>query len=460
MTDEPARSSTLARHWDDPAAPVRIAHLGLGNFFRAHQAVYTARADDAAAWGIAAFGGRSAEPARDLAAQGGLYTLVTRGAEADQFDRIDSISAAFAGADHEAWLRCLRAPELACVTMTVTEFGYHRAPNGGLDISSADVLADITALQTGTVVAVTTAPARLVAGLAARRRVDAGPITVLSCDNLPGNGEATRRVVTELAELIDPGLREWVEAQVSFPASMVDRITPRPDTGLSDAVLRVTGVLDNCPIVTEPFSEWVIAGAFAAGRPDWASSGVTFAADIKPHERRKLRMLNGAHSLLAYVGLDRGLATVADAIEDDYCRDLVLTWWREAGPGLGLPIAEVEDYCARLIERWSNRRIAHRLDQIAADGSQKLPIRVIPVLAEQRDDGAMPAAAIAIIAAWIRYLRRTGTAAVDGDLAKVLRLVDAPSAVVARSVLDYLGANEPRLREDAELATALAAELA
>jgi fructuronate reductase len=414
-----------------PAPPNRLVHLGLGNFFRAHAAVYTDQAADGPDWGIAAFAGRSRDLARRLAAQDGLYTLVVRGPETDEFTRIGSVAGAFGGDDDETWRQCLRDPALAVVTLTITEYGYR----------------DGRAAQ------------RLVEGLHERRRVDGGPLAVMSCDNLIGNGAITARMVLERAERTDGGLAEWIREQITFPTTMVDRITPQPPAELVAVVEAATGVRDGLPVVTEPFTEWVIAGEFPAGRPDWESSGAVIVTDVEPHELRKLWLLNGAHSLLAYLGLARGWSTVADAINDDQCRQWVERWWDEAGGELPVPASELRDYRARLLERWSNPRIAHQLTQIAADGSQKLPMRVLPVLRRQRARGEIPPAAITIIAQWIGYLRRLGANAVDADLGQLLPLVDGPASSVARAIIDRLSGGDRQLLDDDELLSALAAEL-
>jgi fructuronate reductase len=210
-----------------PAAPVRLVHLGLGNFYRAHQAWYTDRAPDAGDWGYAAFTGRRAELADALDAQEGLYTLITRAADGDRFELLGSISRAHAGADHEAWLGYLASPQVRAVTITVTEAGYLRGPEGGLDRDRDQVKADVEALRKDLTSPVATAPARLVAGCAARRQGDGGPLTIVSCDNLPGNGAVAARVVRDLAELVDPGLADWIDGSVVYVTTMVDRITPR-----------------------------------------------------------------------------------------------------------------------------------------------------------------------------------------------------------------------------------------
>ena len=208
------------------AAPVRIVHLGEGNFHRAHQAWYTAHAPDADQWGIAGFTGRRPDLADALAPQDGLYTLITRGAEGDTFELIGSVSAVHPAADHEAYLDYLSAAQTALVTITVTEAAYIRNADGRLDVDRDVIIADLQALGSDPRRVVSSLPARLVAGLMARRGADSGPITILSCDNLPENGAVTQTVVTDLAALVDESLLTWIERNVDFATSMVDRITP------------------------------------------------------------------------------------------------------------------------------------------------------------------------------------------------------------------------------------------
>ena len=222
------------------AAPVRLVHLGLGNFFRAHQCWYTEHAPDAADWGFAAFTGRASAPmVDDLNEQQGLYTLVSRAADGDRFEVLSSLSRAHAAADQDAWLRYFQAPELSAVTITVTEAGYLRGAGGGLDARRPEVQADIETLRKDPTGLVRTAPARLVAGIAARRRADAGPLALVPCDNTPGNGALAERVVRDLAELIDSGLAAWLEDSVAVVSTMVDRITPRAAPEDLAAVLEV-----------------------------------------------------------------------------------------------------------------------------------------------------------------------------------------------------------------------------
>lgn len=438
------------------APPVRIVHLGLGNFFRAHQAWYTAHASDAAQWGIAAFTGRSPELADALAAQDGLYTLVTRAKDGDRFEVVPSVVRAHAADDHDSWLGYLADPEVRLVTMTVTEAGYMRNAEGGVDLGRPQVHGDIEAMRADISARVHTVPARLVAGLAARRDAGAGAIAVVPCDNLPDNGAVVARVVRELATCVDESLAAWIDEHVSYVTTMVDRITPEPTAEDVRTVEQVTGVRDRAPVVTEPFSEWVLSGAFPNGRPLWESTGATITDSLEPFEQRKLWLLNGAHSLLAYAGSARGHETVADAMADPVCRAWVEDWWAEASPYVPLPADDVAAYRNALVERFANPRIRHRLDQIAADGSQKLPVRVLPVLRRLRSAGRPYPGAARVIAAWVRHLRGAGAPVTDAQADVYARLADGELSDAVRQVLSAL-AGEDLAEDDVTAAVTAAA---
>jgi fructuronate reductase len=437
-----------------PAAPVRLVHLGLGNFFRAHQAWYTDRAPDTHDWGIAAFTGRRGDLADALTAQEGLYTLVTRAADGDRFDVLASISRAHAGTDHQAWLGYLASPDVRAVTITVTEAGYVRGPDGGLDRDRPEVQADVEALRQDLTAVVRTAPARLVAGCAARRRADGGPLTVVPCDNLPGNGAVVAGVVRDLAELVDPGLADWVAGSVAYVTTMVDRITPKTTAEDLRAVKEATGLDDRCPVATEPFSEWVLSGAFPGGRPRWDDAGATVTDDIEPYEHRKLWLLNGGHSLLAYAGSALGNQTVAEAVADETCRAWLEEWWSEASQHLSLPAADVAAYRAALLDRFANPRMHHRLDQIAADGSQKLPVRILPTLRRERAEGRLPQGAARALAAWVCHLRGVGAPVTD---ARADQVVPLAAASLPEAVPRVLAALDPALADDDDLVAAVLA---
>lgn len=383
--------------------PVRVVHLGLGAFHRAHQAWYTDGADDA--WGIAAFTGRSPAAAVALAAQDGLYVLVERGADGDSATLVQSIVEAHDGGDVRAWRAAVADPAVAVLTLTVTEAGYHATASGDLDGTDEAVRSDVVALRAGG--AARTAPGRLVDGLRSRRAAGCGPVAVVSCDNLPANGAVVGAVVRGLARLVDADLDDWIGRNVSFVSTMVDRITPATTDADRAAARELTGFADAVPVVTEPFSEWVLSGDFPAGRPAWERLGARFVDDIEPYERRKLWLLNAGHSLLAYRGRLLGFETVGQA-----CGPLseeLERLWREARPLLPLDAAEIDGALAALRDRFANPRIRHGLEQIGTDGSFKLPVRVVEPVRRRLAAGlgAGPAQ-LGVLAAWASYLVRFG----------------------------------------------------
>lgn len=434
-----APPAPLARPADAATArPVRIVHLGLGNFFRAHQAWYTEATPDADEWGVAAFTGRSAALADALTAQDGLYTLITRGPDGDVAQVIGSLSETHAASDVPGWLGALASPDVGILTLTVTEAGYLRGPDGGLDVGRREVQADLAALRNDRRATVSTMPAKVVAGLAARHAGGAGGLAVVSCDNLPGNGLVTARVVGAFAALLDPALARWIASDVSFVTTMVDRITPATTDADRDSAARLTGRLDAAPVVTEPYSEWLLCGAFPGGRPRWEAAGARFVDDVTPFEERKLWLLNGGHSLLAYAGSARGHATIAAAVADPTCRQWLQQWWDEAAAHLTVPSDEVVQYRQALLERFANARIQHLLAQIAADGSQKLPIRVLPAIAAERAAGRMPLGGLRVLAAWINHLRGAGVPVTDAAAQRFQEIAAGPLPVAVRVVLGRL----------------------
>jgi len=366
-----------------------IVHVGVGAFARAHLAWYTAHTDGEP-WGITAFTGRSPDVADALTAQGCRYTLVTRAASGDSAEVVDTITAAHPGSDDTAWRHVVASPETTIVTLTVTEQGYRP----GSDV-----------------------PARLVAGLDARRTAGSGRIALVSLDNLTHNGAVLRDAV--LDAVTDDALRDWIEANVTFPSSMVDRITPATTDDDVAHLPELPGALagDRVPVVTEPFAEWVLEDAFdGIDRPAWQTAGVRIVDDVTPYEQRKLWLLNGSHSLLAYLGLQLGHDTVAEAMDDPVCRTAVEQLWDEAALELPLPEAEVTDARAALVERFANPRIRHTLRQIASGGSQKLPVRIVDVVRHRlsRDPSAgIGAGAATALAAW--WLHVTGQPDLVGD---------------------------------------------
>lgn len=404
-----------------PAAPVRIVHLGLGAFHRAHQAWYTQRASDGAQWGIAAFTGRRPDAATALAAQDGLFTLIERAGDGDSFELMTSIVEAHDGADVAALERLVAAPATALVTLTITEAAYNLAADGTLDLANPAVQADVDALRALTSpsgthdagnppAAAGTASGRLVQALAARRAAGAGPIAVVSCDNLANNAIAARAAIGGLADVVDPGLGAWVAGNVSFVGTSIDRITPRTTDAEIALVAAQCGYTDSSPVVTEPFSDWVLSGDFPAGRPDWASAGAVFVDEIEHYENRKLWLLNGAHSLMAYAGQLRGHETVAQALADPVCAAWVQEFWNEAEANLPAEGLNIPAYRAALLERFGNARIAHHLAQIAMDGSNKLRMRAVPVFKAEKAAGRPGTGALRMVAAWVAFVRQSHAA--------------------------------------------------
>jgi fructuronate reductase len=432
-------------HDGRPAAPVRIAHLGPGNFFRAHQAWYTEHAPDATDWGIAAFAGRRGAVARELAAQDGLYTLLVRAADGDRPEVVSAVSSV--SADLDDWRRCFARPELALVTTTVTEAGYRRGPDGGLDRADPEVAADVAALhEHGPDADVVTAPGKLALGLAVRRARELPGIALVPCDNVPENGAMFARVVGELAADADPRLAAWIAEHVSFVTTMVDRITPYTTDDDRAEVRNRSGVDDPVPVVTEPYVEWVLSGAFPHGRPRWEDVGARFVDDIVPWEHRKLWLLNGSHSLMAYGGTLRGHETVEQAISDPVVRGWVEQWWDDAAANLPLPAEEIAAYRAALLERYANPRIRHLLRQIAADGSQKVPIRILPTVRAELAEGRVPTGAARVLAAWVCHLRGRGAPVTDVAAEEFTALAAGDLDDAVGRVLDRLDAGDERLR--------------
>jgi fructuronate reductase len=269
---------------------------------------------------------------------------------------------------------------------------------------------------------------------------------VVPCDNVPDNGPMVARVVGELAAAADPGLAGWITEHVSFVTTMVDRITPRTTDDDRARLRAETGVDDPLPVVTEPYVEWVLAGEFPHGRPRWEDAGARFVDDVVPWEQRKLRLLNGSHSLMAYAGTIRGHDTVAQAIADPVVRGWVEEWWDDAARHLPLPAEEIAAYRAALLERYANPRIRHLLAQIAADGSQKVPIRILPTVRADLAAGHVPQGAARVLAAWVCHLRGHGAPVADVAAQEFTALAAGDLDDAVGGVLARLGADDQRLR--------------
>lgn len=436
-----------------PAAPIRIVHLGIGNFTRAHQAWYTEHASDADQWGIAGFPGRTTlrprvSPRDDaLDAQEGLYQLDIQAPEGDRVEVISSISASFRSHDIESWMTLFADPQVVIVTSTITEAGYCRNPQGDLDLGNPELIADLDKLKSGQLdEPVFTGPAKFVRGLLARRAAGAGAITFVPCDNVPENGTMAETVIRQAADYVDASLLEWIDENVGFVTTMVDRITPHTSEEDAARVAELTGIVDPGLVVCEPFAEWVLAGEFKAGHPDWESVGAKFVDDVVPHEMRKLYLLNGSHSLMAYCAPVLGLETVYQAINDPRVLGWVNAFWDDAVQQVPLPDAEKQAYRAALLERFTNPRMKDQLARIAADGTQKLPIRIVPHLKAFAAAGKVATGATRPVAGWVLHLRGVGAPINDAAasaLVNEVRSGDLDSAVHA--VLRFLQIDDEQI---------------
>ncbi|WP_426127464.1 mannitol dehydrogenase family protein [Pararhizobium sp. PWRC1-1] len=408
-------NSTLAAVAADIACPgynraqaqPGIVHLGLGAFHRAHQAVFV---DDCLnsgepGWGIIGASLRSRDTRDALGPQDGLYTLSIVDESGETLRVIGSIlSSLVAPENPAALLDAMTEPGIRIVTITVTEKAYLRDASGDLDFSHPEIAWDLANPgQPRTV------HGFLIEAIARRRAAGIAPFTVLSCDNLPANGATLRRLAVAFAMARDADLGGFVEREVAFPSSMVDRIVPATTDEDRDRVSQKLGARDAWPVTTEPFLQWVIEDDFPSGRPGWERFGVQMVKDVAPFEEMKLRLLNGSHSSIAYLGLLMNKPTVCDAFADPLIRQFVLRFWSEAIASLpadaGLDPAA---YTAELAKRYDNPAIRHRTAQIANDGSQKLPQRVIAAALNRMEAGAPVGHLMLAPAAWLAAAEARG----------------------------------------------------
>jgi fructuronate reductase len=390
-----------------PARPERvgIVHIGLGAFHRAHQVEYT---DDALAavpsgdWGIAGVSLKTPGARDRLVAQDTLYTLVRKRPAGVERRVLGSLrEALFLGEDRQALMRRLAAASTAIVSLTITEKGYgHDPATGRLDASHPEIASDLAG----------DAPPRsaiglIAAGLEARRRTHGRAFTVLCCDNLPHNGAVVRGLVLDFASRRDAGLARWIEEAVTFPSTMVDRIVPATtdgDIADNDAAL---GVHDAAPVVCEPFRQWVIEDAFVAGRPAWDRAGAELVDDVAPFEAMKLRLLNGSHSALAYLGYLAGHEFIYQVAGVPAFERYMRALMAEAVPTLRVPArVDLAAYRDALVTRFRNPALPHRTRQIAMDGSQKLPQRLLATARENLAAGRPIERITLAVAAWMRYV--------------------------------------------------------
>lgn len=396
-----------------------IVHFGIGAFHRAHQAVYT---DDAMAagdrdWRIIGVSLRSGDVADQLNPQDGLYTVVQRSAEGASARLIGSVSHVIvAPQDPDAVIAALASADTHIVSFTVTEKGYHRLPDGALAREDAAIASDIAGEG-----APRTIYGFVAAGLAQRRAAGLPGLTLISCDNLANNGERLMALMRDYLAATDPALGQWFAENCKCPSTMIDRIVPAVSDGDRSWLAGEIGLADAAAVITEPFSQWVIEDDFAGPRPRWEAVGAQIVANVSDYEAAKLRMLNGAHSALAYLGLARGHEFVHQAIADPVLAEIIDSLMRaEAALTLATtPGLDPSAYADALIARFANSALPHRLMQIAMDGSQKIPQRWLEPMAINQAAARPCPATLQALAAWIMHVRGD-TRTVDDPMAAQL----------------------------------------
>jgi fructuronate reductase len=394
-----------------------IVHFGIGAFHRAHMAVYTDDAMNAGEgdWGIVGVSLRSPSVAEQLNPQGGLYTVTERSAAGSKVRLIGAVQRVIvAQLDPEAVVAAIASPDTRIISFTITEKGYCRSPDGSLDLDLNDEVSIYTYLTS-----------------AFRRRMNAGlpGVTLLSCDNLASNGAQLERLMLEYLTHNAPDLIDWFTANCTCPSTMVDRIVPATTEVDRAEIESQLGMRDEAAVITEPFSQWVIEDKFAGLRPAWEKYGVQITSDVHAYETAKLRMLNGAHSALAYLGLQRGHEFVHQAIADPELAPLIdRLMMDEAMTSLNpAPGQDLASYADALIERFKNPALNHRLAQIAVDGSQKIPQRWLETLACHQGTGRQCSAILTALGGWLGHIR--------GDNGPV----DDPMAATLKAAWDAAG---------------------
>lgn len=417
-----------------------IVHLGIGAFHRAHQAAFTdtVLASGDKSWGIVGADVVSDASKRALQPQNGLYTLSQRDGDGERMRVIGSIVRVLGAPDDNVHLLALMASATTrIVSMTVTEKGYCiDVPTGVLRRDLADIAADLANPN-----APKTVLGFIVEALRLRRDAGIPPFTVLSCDNLPHNGALARKAVLAFATEVDAALADWIAHNVAFPSTMVDRITPATTDEDRERVSARIGMQDAWPVVTEPFCQWVIEDKFTMGRPAWELAGAIFTDDIERWENMKLRCLNGAHSTLSYLGQLCGAETVADAMHVPMIQTTLSRLWPEIREVLDTPAGiDPIEYIESLRKRFLNPALKHRTVQIASDGTQKLPQRLVAPWRDRIAKGMVVSPGIATgIAAWMHFALRETMAKGAAGLSDPLAGEVAERAARSTAALDIVG---------------------
>jgi fructuronate reductase len=409
----------------DRAQRIGIVHFGIGAFHRAHQAMYT---DDAMGagdrnWAITGVSLRSPAVRDALQPQDGLYSLMERGRTGESVRVIGSVRNIIVAPDHpDAVIDALASPDVHVVTFTVTEKGYLRNPaTGALLLTTPDLAHDLEGAG---------APRTLYGFLERafeRRRAAGMPgMSLVSCDNLAENGRQLATLLDEYLERRDPSLAAWARSETRCPATMVDRIVPATTSADLQRIGAVLGVEDQGAVFTESFSQWVIEDCFAGPRPRWEAGGAQLTSEVRPFETAKLRMLNGAHSALAYVGVGLGLDYVHEAIADPDLQILVRRLMTdEAAASLTAAAGQdLDQYTAALLARFDNPALGHRLLQIAMDGTQKIPQRWLATIASLQRRGRPVSALLFALAGWIAFVCTPGRTVDDPLAAQLAQIRD------------------------------------
>ncbi len=437
-----------------------IVHLGVGAFHRAHQAIVI---DDLCAagetqWGIIGASLRSSDTHDALAPQDHLYTIAIRSGAGTHHRVIGSLlGTEVARANPARLIATMADPATRIVSLTVTEKGYcHTPQSGDLDARHPDIAHDLNHPEMPR-----SAPGFLVAALWRRKQSGARPFTVLCCDNLSANGRTVQRIVTQFASLRSKELSRWIADEVAFPSTMVDRIVPETTDADRAEVSSALGMTDAWPVITEPFTQWVVEDRFPAGRPDLAAAGVELVADVRPFEHMKLRLLNASHSTLAYLGYLAGYETIAETMTNPRFAALAARLMEDAAATLVMPAGtDLAAYRASLLKRFANPALHHRTWQIAMDGSQKLPQRLLGTMRDRLQLGLPIGTHALAVAGWMRYVtaldeRRRAIDVRDpiaGELAAIARQAGpvaerlAPALLQVSAVFGTLAA-DPRVRD-------------
>ena len=427
--------------YDRSAVGVGIMHLGPSAFHRGHQAAYLDKllAQNLRGWGICGVSIRSSKIRDLLVPQNFLYTLAIRDVE-PSCRIIGSIFEMLSANSQQCEiLDKFENPSLHIVSMTITEKGYCLTPAGDLDVANPSIQHDLENRQMPV-----SAIGYLVEGLARRQKCGLAPFTALSCDNLVGNGERLAKAVLQFAHEVDPPLAKWIDGNASFPNTMVDSITPATTQELLTSVAGLIGLEDAAPIQREAFTQWVIEDDFCDGRPPLEDVGVTFTNDVAPFEQAKLRILNGLHSTMAYVGFLRGHETVAESMADamikDFLQHLAMS---EILPSLEL--ADLGDYVDSILRRFENPAIEYQLLQIAGDSSQKIIFRLMGTVRDNLEAGRSVNNLAVGIAAWLHYARRQTAADKslnDPQEVKIEECAKACSGNARSDVMQFAGLSE------------------